>query len=657
MDPPTTLAPMCSTGAATPDAAGAQPAVDLGLLNSSSARVCAFYVRICDPKTVTYQYNDRSGNVKEGKRFSCLLLGEKNGSYCEGGVRGNVQQVAQAMAKYTDGALFLMSSAKLNSRTKAEWIGADVKAEVDLNGTKMAPVMQGTVAIPAHPTPRATCADISAVQGRRRFDIMAVLRSVSEPQSRIVGGREKKVVDVTIADGSKNGEKTCELGISVWAPGTALEPFAEAVGQAVLLRNLQAIKKDDQVTIATSDVTQLITPAAIPSMADDARFDSLAKQAGELQTLPAEDMSALTHKFTPGEGGRRWPFDVNEDRATLTCCALVEGMAEADALGDQEPVLLQLNDVRMEMPSGSVLTEKEDRIWFQTTLRDWSGATSVGVSEGAALQISGLQDKDEFSRQHNAGSIKVPLAMNVRVVRTVRDVPGNGPSQPAARAVSAVVVAGTEASVTLGPSQASGDLHEYIALCPPSSEGVLPACLADVKMCPFNGLSVAREEGPAKPCRSIYALVLSVEKSELLKVEAGYMVKTRKVRDAVPQKADGKCEEYVLSAFCPLEDLMDFKLDPTKVGGQVRPRMAEVIVTGVVDGEFTIEALRLVEKDQEEAAKDRYRRLEAHAWSQPNRKDGAEKRKVAWASPDKTPLNVKRCRTLTAWPSSPVPSQ
>ena len=60
---------------------------------------------------------------------------------------------------------------------------------------------------------------------------------------------------------------------------------------------------------------------------------------------------------------------------------------------------------------------------------------------------------------------------------------------------------------------------------------------------------------------------------------------TEDVVDFIETNADGETQEkYKLTAFCTLETLMDFKLDPPK-SGQQQASFALVSVTGVIAGD------------------------------------------------------------------------
>ena len=86
------LATMAATRSQSRDAAGPAQFLDLAALNSSSAKVGTFLVRITQPRVITYSYSKKGGGgMVQASRFHCNLAGSKETSYGHGGVRGAVR--------------------------------------------------------------------------------------------------------------------------------------------------------------------------------------------------------------------------------------------------------------------------------------------------------------------------------------------------------------------------------------------------------------------------------------------------------------------------------------------------------------------------------------------------------------------------------------
>ena len=147
-----------------------------------------------------------------------------------------------------------------------------------------------------------------------------------------------------------------------------------------------------------------------------------AKYSGELQLNlwsgsmivaehPSEKMKAL--KAAANEEGfaadreqltsqhiSSWDPDKEQEvlagEVLITSCACLEvGSNDPEA---SLPQLLQVNGMRLEEPEAgdSVVIGTGERIFFSARARDFSGSVLVGVSQAAALALSGLASKEEF---------------------------------------------------------------------------------------------------------------------------------------------------------------------------------------------------------------------------------------------------------------------
>ena len=88
--------------------------------------------------------------------------------------------------------------------------------------------------------------------------------------------------------------------------------------------------------------------------------------------------------------------EVLNQEALLSCCALLQ-LASDDA-SVSLPQILQVNGMRLEEPEAgdSVVERTGSRLFFTTLARDFSCSCTVGVSEAAALSLSGLCTMAEF---------------------------------------------------------------------------------------------------------------------------------------------------------------------------------------------------------------------------------------------------------------------
>eukprot|EP00959_Pyramimonas_sp_CCMP1952_P102229 2138509-Pyramimonas_sp.AAC.1 len=84
-----------------------------------------------------------------------------------------------------------------------------------------------------------------------------------------------------------------------------------------------------------------------------------------------------------------------------------------------------MNWMRLEEPeSGESAAESEgQRRFLTTTARVFSGSCKVGVSQAAALALSGLDAVSEFQHARETRAISFPPVGNCRIMRRVRRAP------------------------------------------------------------------------------------------------------------------------------------------------------------------------------------------------------------------------------------------
>ena len=72
--------------------------------NKSSAKIAQLIAKICHGKKTSYKYVEKkSGREVTAYKFECFLLGEKEGVYMYGFLKGTQQQVNDAANTFKDG--------------------------------------------------------------------------------------------------------------------------------------------------------------------------------------------------------------------------------------------------------------------------------------------------------------------------------------------------------------------------------------------------------------------------------------------------------------------------------------------------------------------------------------------------------------------------
>ena len=153
----------------------------------------------------------------EKVKFSCILLGEDAGHYCEASIKAPTEEVAEALKKYKHGTSWNLSGVSLDSPHPQEFLHTSVRVVVDLKRTRCAPVLQGTEdekSLALAPAPQITIANVAGIKSKRCFDVIALVREISETRNPV---GHPPVANVCLVDGTEtNTGKTAEVVVAVW---------------------------------------------------------------------------------------------------------------------------------------------------------------------------------------------------------------------------------------------------------------------------------------------------------------------------------------------------------------------------------------------------------------------------------------------------------
>ncbi len=182
-------------------------------LNSRSAKISAWDAAAFAAKI--YDYTNLRG-AQDNCVFRCLLTSLQDPSaYVRAEVKmknGDKAPIVAATDKYKDGLRFRMSKVRF-AAGKPEYISAPLQILVDLQTTKMDPLLNEAQAAP-EPQPVTSVASCLELRQVQRFDLTALVSSVSNPRK---GGAEpRKAVDVILIDGSQGNGKTQQLKVTLF---------------------------------------------------------------------------------------------------------------------------------------------------------------------------------------------------------------------------------------------------------------------------------------------------------------------------------------------------------------------------------------------------------------------------------------------------------
>ena len=104
-------------------------------------------------------------------------------------------------------------------KEKPSYISSPLKIMIDLNSTKMDPVLQSIHKMPSEPTPLETLHTILMCPQHQRVDVTALIENVSEVREVTSAHGPRYVADVQIRDDSGASEHgVCQCSFRIWLP-------------------------------------------------------------------------------------------------------------------------------------------------------------------------------------------------------------------------------------------------------------------------------------------------------------------------------------------------------------------------------------------------------------------------------------------------------
>ena len=205
-------------------------------------------------------------------------------------------------------------------------------------------------------------------------------------------------------------------------------------------------------------------------------------------------------------------------------------------------------------------------------------------TEKALLKLTNCVDAAEFEQMHAEGRLRMPFFASIKIQRRRSKTSDDQSSNSDANLAdfNSYIVDAEEQSLEHSPS-----IHcvKLLAMLVPSVDSVLPAMLDMIRKSEHHALAVefmtqkvpeeiikvASKTKPdmplTRPCARVTSLVMSTKRSQVSSVgEGGYKLVTDSVVDFIQAKLSGKREalpQYRLTSFCTLENVTDFKLDPS----------------------------------------------------------------------------------------------
>ena len=193
-------------------ASGAEPPaypkgfLPLSELGSRSGRIGKWRLAVFHPWVDEYGY-EWDGNTKKGCCFKCLLVDvEQPSMYCHAEfkkTRSNEKTFQATVKKFTEEALFAFEKVGFVDSVKAQYLTAPKREVINLATTTAQQALgsTSTKTSAVQPCPTGSVADKMELQQTQQFDLIALVKEVSELRPTTSG---RKVFDVCLIDGSED---------------------------------------------------------------------------------------------------------------------------------------------------------------------------------------------------------------------------------------------------------------------------------------------------------------------------------------------------------------------------------------------------------------------------------------------------------------------
>ena len=208
----------------------------------------------------------------------------------------NSAPLQEAAAKFKEGLTFCISKVGLDNSAKQEFLHTPLKQKVDLAKTKVVALMQINDGGQTVPSPSMCIKDCKLLQQSQRFDVTAIVDSLSEVRS-VSDARE--VVTVTLIDDSGDDGKPGQLTFAFFmdlprsredaATMNILQQSQEnGVKEVFSFFALQGRKTDKGFSFEADSKREFFLMRAV-----DDRAKHLKQVAEDLQAIPQEERDIL----------------------------------------------------------------------------------------------------------------------------------------------------------------------------------------------------------------------------------------------------------------------------------------------------------------------------------------------------------------------------
>ena len=583
-------------------------------LNAASAKAGTWLVRVVEPTQGSFWYGPASIR-QQMHTFDCTLLNPDAAWYMQGALKSpKLTNVTDAKGKFLEGSLWKMSKVAFDSKAKSTFISAPVKHVVMLSSpTKFEAVLANSVPMPLAPVPQTLIANLKKLkEAKMRYDVAGVL--VSGPTNERSPNTKdgiRRAADFQLVQRPKNdGDDAQALDFTAWE--NFIQRLQPLVGKYVALFKLEVVHgQRDKFTCETTRDAFVAELQADQSMSTF--IESQTSGAGANRVV-------VTSKWQPSEPA----FDVTSPQPLVCASFLRHSEKTLQTTGKQT---WQVCACYLDKPTGNIHTQ-DGRLWFNSSIRDFSGGIEVGVTEAAALQAANVRSRDEFEQAFATGALQFSRC-NVRGGRALRD-----------GEVRYTIIQCESTQDVLPLTVNARALYGLLRVVGRTGGGVVATALRNLEADSCTGLMAA-----GLPVQKALLLVQGLERSKMEKLDDQRKMVTsvKCIFDA----AEGETEapRYKVVAFCHEDCVADYKFDK----GQALVLATGISLTQENPDEYEVlaESITIVLADNLTPARDALHMQTEIAMSMVD--GGGDVTDMTWE--ETPPSKSKRCRSIGSYPS------
>ena len=546
----------------------------LAAMNSNTAKFANWIVQVRKPEAKEVKFVDKNGKEQKGSRFQCLLTSADETEYCLGSIPfqwKNRDAGFEAGRQFIEGSVWQISTPAFDPRVKLDQISTPVKQQVmmcpptqfikleghDDNEAKKNAWPSGNVHVVLNmqqtidqlrqvrlSTPSGYGGNKDLEQ-TKAMDICGTFIQLGDLTTvkKQSDGSELKVADLTLADDSGVNFK-----VAVWTQ-EAYDKFKDLqIGAGISILGCSATKDKNSHEWKMNCWPRIIVLEG-------------GRRAQQLTELSGDAISAnriATAQFIPNS----MSMDVTGKEAVPVSATALLAIPE-DASSFPVETVWQLNRATVRAPTleSDITTKSGDRLWVLVNIHDWTGCTTVYVTDQAAPALYGCDSTDEVLTKARAKELQVLWTrFNMRGVLRLEE----GKMRKYVVELAPSPKSFQVSSATLRCTRGLAPVLDNVAQAAPADRVTSNAMMG---MCLLADNSDGSEsEKQMVPCFRAFLLVTGTESTEMRPLIAGiadlekqeYIVTSKNVKCLL---SDTDVDNLDLECYCGWNDSLNYRLD------------------------------------------------------------------------------------------------